>query len=187
MPKWLHLLVLLAVLLVFGASFALLQRVIGITSPWLAMLLMFYFLGLAKVAEPLFMLRVPSALRRLRPWELKGDVHRWLAVPAFGSLLRRTPLRYLNSAVYLNQSRRDPLKVCLQVESGEAAHFWAAVLLMPYIGYAGLNGELSVVGWFLLAQVLVNLYPILHLRLVRGRLGRLVTKKALATFQAAQS
>lgn len=177
MPKWLHLLFLLAVVLVFGASFALLQRVIGITSPWLVLLLMFYFLGLAKVAEPLFMVRVPSALRRLRPWELKGDMYRWLAVPAFGKLLRRTPLRYLNSAVYRNQSRIDPLKLSLQLESGEAAHFWAAVLLMPCIGYAWLKGEWSVVGWFLLAQVLVNLYPILHLRLVRGRLGRLVTKE----------
>lgn len=173
MPKWLHLLILLAVLLMFGASFALLQRVIGITSPWLAILLMFYFLALAKVAEPLFRLRVPGPLRRLRPWELKGDVYRRLAVPAYGKLLRRTPLRYLNSAVYLKERRSDLPKVYLKVESGEASHFWAAVLLMPYIGYAWLNGEWSVAGWFLLAQVLVNLYPILHLRRVRGRLDRL--------------
>lgn len=170
--KWLHLLVLLAVLLAFGVSFVLLQRVIGITSPWLALLLMFYFLALAKVAEPLFVLRMPSALRRLRPWE--GGLYRRLAVRAFGKLLRRTPLRFFNTDVYLKQSRGDLQKVCLRVESGEASHFWAAVLLMPYIAYAGFNGEWSVVGWFLLAQVAVNLYPILHLRLVRGRLARFV-------------
>ena len=178
--KWLHVLTLLTVILVFGASFFMLQRVIGISSPWLPMLLMFYVLGLAKVAEPLFMLGMPGALWKLRPWELKGKVYRWLAVPAFGRLLRRTPLRYLNPDVYLNRS--DPLKLRLHAESSEAAHFWAAVLLAPYIGYQWFKGEWSVVGWFVLAQVVVNLYPILHLRFVRGRLERLTRRHAGRTF-----
>jgi hypothetical protein len=85
MRTWLHALVLLSVVLVFGASFALLSTVIGITSPWLALLLMFYFLGIAKIAEPLYALRMPSALYQLRPWEQKGDSLRRLRVPGFGS------------------------------------------------------------------------------------------------------
>jgi hypothetical protein len=173
MRPWLHVLVLLAVLLVFGASFALLSGVIGITSPWLGLLLMFYFLGLAKVAEPLFVLRMPRGLRPLRRWEREGNVYRRLRVPSFGRLLRLAPLRYLNSAVYLNRGR-DPLQVRLRAESSEASHFWAAVLFMLCVTFAGLNGMWSVVAWFLLAQVLVNVYPILHLRYVRGRLDRVI-------------
>jgi hypothetical protein len=53
-------LALLAVLLAFGASFAMLSRVIGIASPWLVLLLMFYFLGLGRIAEPLFVRKMPG-------------------------------------------------------------------------------------------------------------------------------
>jgi hypothetical protein len=173
---WIHAFVLLAVVLVFGASFALLSGVIGITSPWLVLLLMFYFLSIAKVAEPLFRLRMPRVLRPLRRWEREGDVYRRLRVLSFGRLLRQAPLRYLNSAVYLDRERRDFLEVCLHAESSEASHFWAAVLLMPYVTFAGLNGMWSIVAWFSLAQVLVNVYPILHLRHIRGRLDRTIRR-----------
>src|SRR4030095_12368193 len=103
MRAWQHALVCVAVVLVCGFSYALLSTVIGIASPWLALLLMFYFLAIAKVAEPLFRLRMPRSLLRLRRWELEGDVLRRLGVFGFGRLLRQTPLRYLNSRVYLNQ------------------------------------------------------------------------------------
>jgi hypothetical protein len=176
MRPWLHALALLAVLLVFAVSFVLLSRVIGITSPWLVLLLMFYFLGLAKVAEPLFVLRMPAALRPLRHWEREGHVYRRLGVVGFGRLLRRTPLRYLNSAVYLDRQRRHPLQVRHLAESAEASHFWAAVLFMPYVVFAALSGMWGVAAWFLLAQVLVNVYPILHLRHVRGRLDRIIRR-----------
>ena len=174
MRVWLHALALLALVLVFGFSFVLLGRVIGATSPWLALLLMFYFLGLAKVAEPLFTLRMPGALYGLRPWELEGNVLRQLRVLSFGRLLRRTPLRYLNTGVYFDRRRREPLEVRRQAESAEASHFWAAVLFMPFIALAAVTGQWSFVAGFLLAQVLVNVYPILHLRHIRGRLDRTI-------------
>jgi hypothetical protein len=183
MRPWLHALVLLGVILVFGVSFVLLSRVIGITSPWLVLLLMFYFLGIAKVAEPLFILRMPRGLRSNRRWEREGRVYRRLGVLSFGSLLRLAPLRYLNSAVYLDRERRDLLQVRLRAESSEASHFWAAVLLMPYVAFAGLNGRWKIVAWFSLAQVLVNIYPILHLRHIRGRLDRVILR---ASRQAGQ-
>jgi len=171
-----HVLALLAVLFGFGVSFAMLIRVIGTSSPWLVLLLMFYFLGLTKVAEPLFMLRMPSRLRLLRPWELDGRLYRRLGVPGFGRILRQTPLRYMNTAVYLDGKHGDPLQVRVGGESAEASHFWAAVLLMPYIGIAALNGTWEVVAWFSLVQVLVNVYPIMHLRQMRGRLDKLLRR-----------
>ncbi|MDR7100651.1 MFS family permease [Lysobacter niabensis] len=174
MRPWLHGLALVAVLLGFAVSFVLLGQVIGTTSPWLVLLLMFYFLGLAKVAEPLFVLRMPAALRPLRRWEREGHVYRRLGVVGFGRLLRRTPLRYLNSAVYLDRARRHPGQVRHRAESAEASHFWVAVLFMPYVVFAALGGMWSVAAWCLLAQVLVNVYPILHLRHVRGRLDRII-------------
>lgn len=173
-------LTLAAVLLVFGASFVMLSRVIGTDSPWLVLLLMFYFLALVKVAEPLFLLRMPAALRPLRRWELEGDLDRRLGVLAFGRLLRHSPLRWLNAAVYLDRGRRDPAAVRAMAEASEASHFWAAVLLMPYVVYAALAGRWGVAALFLLAQWVVNVYPILHLRYVRGRLDRLIRRMDVA-------
>ena len=180
MRLWLHALALVAVALVFAVSFVLLSRVIGITSPWLVLLLMFYFLGLAKVAEPLFVLRMPTSLRPLRQWELHGDMYRRLGVVAYGRLLRRTPLRYLNAAVYLDRQRRHPLQVRHLAESAEASHFWALVLFTPYVVFAALSAMWNVAAWFLLAQLLVNVYPVLHLRHVRGRLDRIIHRMEAA-------
>ncbi len=59
-----------------------------------------------------------------------------------------------------------------QLESAEAPHFWAAALIVAYMAYACIQGWWSVVFWFALVQIAGNLYPILHLRWVRGRLKR---------------
>ena len=176
MRPWLHALLLLGVVLMFGVSFALLSQVLGLRSPWLVLLLMFYFLGLAKIAEPLIILRMPTALRTLRPWERDGTVYPRLGVLRFGRFLRQSPLRYLNAAVYLDPQRKDLLQVRTRAESSEASHFWVALLLMPYLLFAGFQGHWIVVSWFALAQGIVNVYPILHLRHVRGRLDRVLRR-----------
>ena len=174
MPAWLHALGLLALVAVFAVSAVLLGSVIGSTSPWLALLLMFYFLAVAKFAEPLVVLRMPRPLYRLRRWELEGDVLRRMGVLGFGRLLRRTPLRHLNARVYFDRGRKDPERVRAQAASAEATHFWAAVLFMPCIAIAIVRGRSSIAAWFTLAQLWVNVYPILHLRSVRGRLDRVL-------------
>jgi len=68
---------------------------------WLGLLLMFYFMGLAKVGEPLFVFRMPPFIREVRDWEAKGDVYQRMGVQRFGQLLRASPFRLLNTSVYL--------------------------------------------------------------------------------------
>lgn len=160
----------------FGVSFVMLRKVIGPASPWLGMLLMFYFMGLAKVAQPLFVLRVPGALRPIRAWEMSGPTYGRLAVHGFGGVLRNTPLRHLNSSVYLAGGQRDARALYRQVESAEAIHFWAAVLFTPYIAFILFQRHVAVATLFVLVQLLVNVYPILHLRILRGRLDELFAR-----------
>ncbi|MDX1996991.1 MAG: hypothetical protein SF066_04670 [Thermoanaerobaculia bacterium] len=143
---------------------------IEIDSPWLGLLLMGTFSGLAKLAEPLFRLRLPRGLRRIRPWELAGTAYRRLRVQTFGKLLRSSPLRLLNSSVYLNRRGRDLGSLYRQVESAEAIHFWAMVLLLPYIAGALAEGQWLTGVLLVAVQLLFNVYPFLHLRTVRGRL-----------------
>lgn len=176
LPPWLHVLGLLALAAFFATSLVLLGQVLGRTSPWLALLLMFYFLALAKFAEPLVVLRMPRSLAGVRPSELEGGTLRRLGVLHFGRLLRNTPLRHLNARVYLDGSRADAERVLSQAASAEACHFWAAVLLTPFVVIAIAAARWPVVAAFLLAQILVNVYPILHLRHIRGRLERAMAR-----------
>jgi Glycosyl-4,4'-diaponeurosporenoate acyltransferase len=154
----------------FGVAFFMLEGAIGAASPWLGLLLMFYFMGIAKIGQPLVMLRVPKAVRSIQTWEISGPIYSRLAVYRFGNLLRSTPLRYLNSSVYLTTSSRDLRVLYRQAASAEAIHFWAAVLFTPYIAFVLFRGHLRIAAIFVLIQVLFNIYPIMHLRTLRGRL-----------------
>jgi hypothetical protein len=174
MQKWRSVLLLAGTAAGFAASLLALQRAIG-PSPWLGLLAMFYLLGLSKLAEPLFLLRMPRPLRAIRRSE--GALYRRLGVPRFGKLLRDTPLRYLNVAVYLTPRQPDLAKLARLTEAAEAAHFWAAVVFTPTIAYAWWIGRRWEAASFLLLQLLVNVYPILHLRLVRSRLERVLRKR----------
>jgi len=66
----------------FAVSFTVLQRAIGGSSPWLGLLGMFYLLGLAKVAEPFFLLRMPTTLRAVQPGRVLGVAGTVSSVPA---------------------------------------------------------------------------------------------------------
>ena len=157
---------------IFGVCFAMLASAIGIRSPWLGLLLMFYFMGLLKAAEPLFMLRMPQAIRTVDPRRVKQGLYLWLGVRGFGALIRNTPLRYLNSSVYGASGKRSLAELSHKLESTEAIHFWAAVLFTPYIAYIWCRGFAAIAVLFALIQVVFNVYPILHLRVVRARLSR---------------
>ena len=176
--SWRALTKLIVVAIFFAVCFFMLAGVIGHGSPWLGLLLMFYFMGLAKLAEPLFVLRMPRALRAVGPGLLDHRLYRWLGVRSFGDLLRNTPLRHLNDSVYRSAKRQSLAELQRQAESAEATHFWAAVLFTPYIAYVWSRGFFAEALLFVAVQIAFNVYPILHLRIVRARLGRVGTLAA---------
>jgi Glycosyl-4,4'-diaponeurosporenoate acyltransferase len=161
----------------FAVSFVMLAQVIGFTSPWLALLLMFNFMGLAKIAEPIFMFRLPSTLSKIRPWEEAGSMYRRLGVQRFGEILRNSPHRHLNPAVYLSPGPPDLRALYRRAASAEATHFYAAVAFSPYIGYLCLSGQFSMGTFFLAVQLLFNVYPILNLRVLRSRLEEVLRRR----------
>ncbi|HEY0587512.1 MAG TPA: hypothetical protein VGD52_15350 [Pseudoduganella sp.] len=162
--------------IVFAVCFVMLREVIGGESPWLGLLLMFYFMGLAKVGEPLFVFRMPSFIREVRSWETKGIIYQRMGVQRFGQLLRASPFRLLNTSVYLAKRPWDLQSLCRHAASFEATHFWAALMFTPYIAFVWVRGQAAVAALFLVIQVLFNIYPILHLRFLRGRLGTILAR-----------
>lgn len=170
---WRNLTKLVVIAIFLAACFFMLARVIGYGSPWLGLLLMFYFMALAKFAEPVFVLRLPRFLRAVQPSLPDDRLYRRLGVRGFGALLRNTPLRYLNDSVYCSAGKRSLAELQRQAESAEATHFWAAVLFIPYIVYVGAHGLVVEAILFVAVQIVFNVYPILHLRVVRARLSKL--------------
>ena len=168
----------MAVAAAYAAAFVLLRRFMpfSLASPWFVAVAMICFLGLAFVAQPLVMIRMPRPLRTIRAWEAEGRVYRALAVPAYGRLLRRTALRLFNRDVYLHNGLRDTRRVGAELEAAEASHFWAAALVLPYMVYIALMGMWSALLGLSLAQLLINVYPVMHLRLSRHRLDRLALR-----------
>ena len=161
----------------FAVSLVMLAQVIGFTSPWLALLVMFDFMGLAKIAEPIFMFRLPGTLSKIQAWEQAGNIYRRLGVHRFGEFLRNSPHRYLNAGTYLSPGAPDLRGLHRRAASAEATHFYAAVLFTPYIGYLGLSGQSSMGAFFLVVQVLFNVYPILNLRVLRSRLEEVLRRR----------
>ena len=168
----------LAVAAGYAVAFFLFWRAMpsSVDSPWFVLTAMVCFLGLAFVARPLVRIRMPRPLRRIRRWEAQGRVYRVLRVPGFGSLLRRTPLRRLNADVYLGGGARSSGELNAQLEAAEASHFWAGLLVVPYMLRLCLLGRWSDLCWIAVAQVLVNAYPVMHLRVARHRLERLASR-----------
>jgi hypothetical protein len=97
--------ILFALLMLF--SIAALGRVVGMASPWFALIASFCVLGVFDVTRPFATIRVPRAIRSLRPWETRKEAYQAIGVPAFGVVLRRTPLRLLNRRVYLRAASHD--------------------------------------------------------------------------------
>jgi hypothetical protein len=120
---------------------------------------------------------MPTSLSEVRRWELTSDLYRQLGVRLFGTVLRNSPLRFLNTGVYLSSDVKDLDSLYRRVASAEATHFWAALLFMAYIGYLYLSGRPQIATGFLAVQVLFNIYPILHLRLMRGRLDAILKRQ----------
>jgi hypothetical protein len=170
---------LVAVATAYAVAFVLFRRVVSfsLVSPWFVAVAMVCFLGLAFVAQPLVMVTMPRPLRTIRSWEVEGKVYRALGIPAYGRLLRRTPLRLFNRDVYLHDGLRDTARVGAELEAAEASHFCAALLVVPYMAYMSVRGMWVPLFWISLAQLLINVYPVLHLRLTRQRLDRLASRR----------
>lgn len=163
----------------YAVAFLAIRRAVSfdLASPWFVLVAMICVLGLAFVAQPLVMIRMPRRSRTIRAWEREGGIYRMLGVPAYGRLLRRTALRLFNRDVYLHDGLRDTRRVGAELEAAEASHFWAAALVMPYLAHAALAERWIALLGVSLAQALINLYPVMHLRLSRHRLDRLASKR----------
>ncbi len=155
----------------FALSSTMLAKAVGTGSMAFAAIHVFVVLGWTAFALAVVPLETPAPLRGIRAWELSGVRYRRFGVAAFGAVLRNSPLRHLSPAVYLRKFLRDPSSIRGHLETAEAIHFWGSVFTIPYLMYAAWHGWWGVLILCLALHACLNLYPILHLRMVRARIS----------------
>lgn len=114
-------------------------------------------------------LPIPARLLRALPGEPALLMNPWSGVPAFGALLKRTPLRRLGGPVFLAAASGDPRKVREAMVAAQGIHLWALVGSVPWIVRWAILGRWAPVGAALLVHGVLNLAPVLHLRLAIWR------------------
>ncbi len=76
----------------------------------------------------------------------------------------------------MSEVGRDPLVVLRGIHEAEAVHMEALLLCCPWLVIWGMQGRLMSVVCGLAVHVPLNIYPILHLRLVTWRIEQYVAR-----------
>jgi hypothetical protein len=150
----------------FGATSALFASTVTIlTAEWVALLH-------ATVSVPR-----PSCFLKLRDGEVSLLRQRWTGVPFFGLMLRRTPLKHLGGEVYLGACSNDASRVLRGMQTAESVHIWSALCCLPLILFWAMNKAWASVGISFAVNLMLNVYPVLHLRLARGRIVKFLKSR----------
>jgi hypothetical protein len=164
------------VALAFAASLAACASFFGYDSPVFGVGLVTAVLGLVASGRSVAPLPRPGD-HPVAGWETDGVVFRILGIDLFGAMLRRRPLRYLNPVVYVRAQRRDLAALAASMLAAERIHFWALVLTAPFIICWMWRGSMALLAWVAAFHLLMNIYPILHLRRARGRVERVIRRQ----------
>lgn len=172
---------LFLVIAFFGVTLAMFGSYVGYRSPLFALIAAADILGVIALMRPVFPWRLPGSLLTVRGWERSGRLYRMSGVASFGAALRHRPLCYLNSMVYLGAHRGALGGLRSSILRSEGVHFWAVVATIPFLACAVFLGWWDSVLWVIAFQFVFNLYPVFHLRYVRGRLERVMSRSCAAT------
>ncbi|MCC6233298.1 MAG: hypothetical protein IT580_11685 [Verrucomicrobiales bacterium] len=109
------------------------------------------------------LLPLPKRVLQILPGEPTFLLSRWSGVPAFGFLLKRTPLRHLGGRVFLAAAGGNPRLVQETLLAAERIHLGALLGSVPWLVRWMLHGRWQVAGASLLVHVVLNIFPMLHL------------------------
>ena len=135
-----------------------------------AAVVMMLVTGWVSVLHSVLPLPLPQSMLRVGMGEFALLRARWSGVRTFGALLRHTPLRRLGGQVFLAGVNRDPMVVLRGLHNAEVVHIWALLLCCPWFVLWVFRGQWACVASGLAVNVLINIYPVLHLRYVTWRI-----------------
>ena len=118
----------------------------------------------------------------IQPFEQDGRVYERAGIRFFKRLVRRGPLGIFSLNLRLPPEKTVPTLRLLEgkMRNAETMHVLIFLLMFLFIGYALFQGWLDAVGWLLLFNCLLNVYPIMLQRYNRIRLQALIQQQAQA-------
>ncbi len=128
--------------------------------------------GWVAVLHSVVPLPLPRSVLCVRAGEFALLESRWSGVRAIGYILRSAPLRGLGGQVYMDGLKGNVNALLPGLYSAETVHLWALLVCCPWFVVWGAQGHWTSLASGVSVNVLINVYPVLHLRYVTGRIGR---------------
>jgi hypothetical protein len=153
----------------FACALIAFTKAFGAQSQIYAAMVVIVITGWASVLSSVAPVPVPRFLLRVRAGEVAILRLPWTGVRLFGAFLRSTPLRHLGGRVYLSEVGRNPLTVLGGIHDAQRVHIWALLFCCPWLVFWAMKGWWMSIVWGLAVHVPLNIYPVLHLRYVTGR------------------
>lgn len=164
--------VLLTGSLAFVASLLLFAKAFGASSAIFAVTVTVLVAAWTGMFHTVVPLGLPASIRKVGRREFAGLRRRWTGVRLFGVALRSTSLRRLGGSVYLTQCANASACVLRGIQQAEEIHVWSVLFCAPWLVFWCLQGLWFSLGSSLAVHALLNVYPVLHLRLARGRMEK---------------
>lgn len=174
--RLLHIAVLLTGSMALGVSMLLFARVFGASSAVFAATTTVLVAAWTGMLHTVFPLYLPAAIREVGRSELRFLRWRWSGVAGFGVLLRKTPLRHLGGPVFLATCDHASDRVLRGIQEAEAIHVWSVLFCAPWVMFWFWQEMWLSVAASVAVHSLINIYPILHLRMSCGRLERVTAR-----------
>ena len=112
----------------------------------------------------------------IRDCEKSGHIYERLGIRLLKKLLRRGPLSILNPELRLSEGRSALSKLDQKMRGAETGHVVVFVTMLTITAYPLLQGWWKATAWWLLFNVLINIYPVMLQRYNRARLELLVDR-----------
>lgn len=115
----------------------------------------------------------------IQPFEQRGRLYERLGIRMFKRLVRRGPLAIFSLNLRFPAEKTVPALLLLEgkMRNAETMHVLIFLLMFLFIGYALFQGWLDAVGWLLLFNCLLNVYPVMLQRYNRIRLQALIQQE----------
>jgi hypothetical protein len=112
----------------------------------------------------------------IRAFEKNGRIYKSLGIRLLKKLLRRGPLSILNPELRLSEGRSALSKLDQKMRDAETGHVVVFATMLTITAYPVLQGWWKATAWWLLFNVLINIYPVMLQRYNRARLELLVDR-----------
>ncbi len=112
---------------------------------------------------------------RSKPFEKEGSIYRW-----FGIMYYKRALKLIGWEKIIRKDQRikhnlDALTTFERWTQGsEAIHLFAAISVIAYTVWVGWSYSIREIRWFVIANIIVNVYPVMLQRYNRPRIYRLI-------------